>query len=332
MVRIGTLIGALLLGSVALAEKPASPLTPFQGTWAVVSITNDGKEAPEDAAQRLVLVVKNNERMVKDGDEVKSKATFTVDATKEPKQIEVTVSDGPLAGKTYPGIYEFKGDRLTICLALEGDRPTEFTAKEGSKRLLQVYSKAAATSVKEPDLRVELLARRTADQGTRRKLIEVLRASNGKPEGDALEAFQALAAKAKQIDETNTEFLKETIRKHGWPGYALVGKDGAEAAFILAQHCQDGDLQKECLKLLAEAVKKKDANPTNLAYLTDRSRIAAGEKQVYGTEVEEKYGTLEAAPLEDEKGVDARRKEVGLPPLADYLKQVRADRGYPEKK
>lgn len=328
------LVLVVALGTAA--DKPPKELEPFQGTWAVDAITKNGEVVPEDQAQRLVLVVRGNERLVKDGDEVKSKATFTVDSAKSPKEMDLTVSDGPLAGKTLRGIYELKDGTLTICLALEGaGRPGDLTAKAGSGRLLQVFKKSdgkSAPAVKAPELRTELVARRKADQGGRLKLIDLLRKHAGKPEGEAAEEFQTLIGQIHETDEKNTAILKATIEKHGWPGIALVGKDGAEAAFVLAQHCRDADLQSKCLKLLTAAVKAKDASPANLAYLTDRVKVAAGEKQVYGTELEEKDGTVVPAAIADEATVDARRKEVGLPPLAESLKRARQDRGLPDKK
>jgi uncharacterized protein (TIGR03067 family) len=323
--------------ATAADDKPKNELEPFQGTWAVKAITRNGEAVPDEAAQKLSLVITGGERVVKEGDEVKSKATFTVDATKTPPHMDVTVTDGPLAGKTYPGVYELKGDTFTLCLALEGDtRPDDLTSKEGSNRLLQVFTKAKAEAeaVKESELRTELLARRKADTTARRKVLELLQKSNGKPEGEAAERLQQLVAEIQEMDAKHGEWLKGAVKTHGWPGVSLVGKDGAEAAFALAQHGGQSDLefQKKCLELLAAAVKAKDASPVHLAHLTDRVRVAAGEKQVYGTEVVEKDGTLEAAPVEDEAKVDERRKEVGLPPLADSLKQMRKDRGYPEKK
>jgi uncharacterized protein (TIGR03067 family) len=93
----------------------------------------------------MVLVVKGDERIVRRGEDTVSKATFTIDATKQPTTIDVTVSDGPLAGKTLVGIYELMGDSLKICLAMTGDkRPDDFTAKDGSERLLQEYKKIPA--------------------------------------------------------------------------------------------------------------------------------------------------------------------------------------------
>ncbi|MBX9624984.1 MAG: TIGR03067 domain-containing protein [Gemmataceae bacterium] len=140
-------VAALLAAAVAAADdKPKGntkkELEPFQGTWSVVKIDNSGDAAPDDALKQLVLVVKGDERLIKSGDETVSKATFTVDPAKKPPAIDIAVSEGPLAGRTVKGIYELKGDTLTICVAVEGDgRPDDLTAKEGSGRVLQVFKK-----------------------------------------------------------------------------------------------------------------------------------------------------------------------------------------------
>lgn len=141
-------VAAFLAAAVAAAaddkpkENTKKELEPFQGTWAVVKIERSGEAVPDENLGGLTLVVKGSERVIRDGDETVSKATFTVDPGKKPPTIDIAVSDGPLAGKTVRGIYELKGDTLTICAALEGDkRPDDLTAKEGSGRLLQVFKK-----------------------------------------------------------------------------------------------------------------------------------------------------------------------------------------------
>ncbi len=126
-----------------------------------------------------------------------------------------------------------------------------------------------------------------------------------------------------EIDARNTAWMKEVVDKHGWPGKSLVGKDGAMKAWLLVQHAdQDHAFQKRCLPLLAEAVKKGQATGQHLAYLTDRVKVADKEKQVYGTQFHEVGGKLESYPIEDEANVDQRRREVGLPPLAEYRKLI----------
>src|SRR3989344_7411910 len=65
--------------------------------------------------------------------------------------------------------------------------------------------------------------------------------------------------------------LKEIINLYGWPTHSLVGEQRSNAAWLLAQHSDRFPaFQKRCLKLLKEAVRKKQASKEDLAYLTDR--------------------------------------------------------------
>ena len=87
-------------------------------------------------------------------------------------------------------------------------------------------------------------------------------------------------------DAARTERLKEILAEHGWPTYDLVGEDGEDAAWAIAQHSdQDPAFQREALELLRAAVEAGQASPGNLAYLTDRVAVGAGEPQTYGTQV-----------------------------------------------
>jgi hypothetical protein len=70
------------------------------------------------------------------------------------------------------------------------------------------------------------------------------------------------------------------------------------------------------------AVKRGNAQPSNLALLEDRVALAEGRHQIYGSQVsagatpEENY----VRPLADPDHVDERRAAVGLEPLAEYVK------------
>lgn len=161
-------------------------------------------------------------------------------------------------------------------------------------------------------LRQELLDRKEKDQAMRKQAI-------GRKFDDA--ELQKMI----EVDRDNTAWLKEVVERHGWPGEALVGNDGAFAAWLLVQHADlDLAFQKKCLGLLEKAVEKNDASPRELAYLTDRVRVAEKKPQVYGTQFELVDGKLRPKPIEDEQHVDDRRKKVGLPPLAEYLKSAEA--------
>lgn len=159
-----------------------------------------------------------------------------------------------------------------------------------------------AGDVAEPELRRELLDMQEADQAER------------------------TGESGEWNDRERTDRLAEIVDEHGWPGFALVGEDGATAAWVIAQHSDlDVDFQERALDLMRTAVDEDDADPTELAYLEDRVALNTGGPQVYGTQVGCVDGRAEPAELSDPEGVDERRAEVGLPPLADYLAELEPD-------
>jgi len=193
-------------------------------------------------------------------------------------------------------------------------------------------------AAKLPELRNELLRRTTTDQEARNAMTDWMVAHRwdagaaappvSKEEQDE---FQRLTAKVKAVDEDNTKWIESVVEKHGWPTSTLVGKDGAEAAWLLVQHADaEPKLQRRCLDLMA-TLQKDEVSQSNLAYLTDRVLLAEGKKQLYGTQFTVVDGKWKPRPLEDEANVDKRRAEVGLPPLAEYAKMIEQEYGSPKK-
>jgi hypothetical protein len=133
-----------------------------------------------------------------------------------------------------------------------------------------------------------------------------------KNDQQARQAFLNGRAWDNEIDQRNTKTMKRIIAQYGWPGEKLVGKTGAQAAWLLVQHADhDRDFQKKCHTLLKLAVKSNDARATHLAYLTDRICVGDSLPQIYGTQLE--------YPIADQEHVDERRAMVGLPSMAEYL-------------
>jgi hypothetical protein len=166
---------------------------------------------------------------------------------------------------------------------------------------------------KNAELRQELLRRMRADQDARKAVIPHLEKKGAEAE--------AANKRLQEIDRDNTARMQEIITRYGWPGKSLVGTDGANAAWLLVQHAdRDRPFQKRCLELLKTAVEKGEATGEQLAYLTDRVRVGENKKQVYGTQLRWVDGKYQPHPIEDEANVDKRRRGVGLPPLADYLR------------
>lgn len=105
----------------------------------------------------------------------------------------------------------------------------------------------------------------------------------------------------------------------GWPGLRQVGPDGADAAWMLAQHADRlGAARAGWLEPLALAVASGDADPRHLASLADRIAVTTGEPQPYGTIVMRAAdGEIEHPhPVLDPLRLDERRAAIGLLPLA----------------
>jgi Family of unknown function (DUF6624) len=179
-------------------------------------------------------------------------------------------------------------------------------------------------TVRNPTLRKELLHRVEVDQKARLALIGWSKKNGNNGAGRLPAAKKAeyakLAAAVRKIDTDNTKWLRGIVKQHGWPGKSLVGKDGAKSAWLLVQHADaDRTFQRKCLDLIAK-LPTGEVEPQHLALLTDRVLLAEGKKQIYGTQFLIKDGKLVPRPIEDAAGVDRRRKAVGLPPLAEYVK------------
>jgi hypothetical protein len=180
---------------------------------------------------------------------------------------------------------------------------------------------AAEPQVSKPELRKELLARMAKDQEARMQLMELMKTQPGKgsaaptPEDPRIQELL-------RVDRENREWLKKQIAEIGWPGKSLVGEDGAHAAWLLVQHADDDPpFQKECLEKM-QAVPKEEVSATDVAYLIDRVMVKESGKQRYGTQLKLEDGKWVPVTLAEPDRVDALRKEVGMPPLAEYLEMV----------
>lgn len=128
------------------------------------------------------------------------------------------------------------------------------------------------------------------------------------------------------VDADNTAWLKGVIAEHGWPGTSLVGKAGADAAWLIAQHAdRDPQFQQQALDLVAAAADVGEATRAHVAYLTDRVLVAKGEPQVYGTQyVRDADGSnLRPQPILAPERLDQRRAQMGLDSAADYDLRMR---------
>jgi len=129
----GALLAAAFTGVILAQEKAIKDL---EGTYKVTYMEKVGKVAPKELTDTLKVTIKGEEMVVKVGEDEK-KAKIKVDASKTPSTIDVSPSEGPEKGKTFPGIYKIEKGELTITFTEKGDRPKEFKV-EGEAVLLKM--------------------------------------------------------------------------------------------------------------------------------------------------------------------------------------------------
>lgn len=128
------------------------------------------------------------------------------------------------------------------------------------------------------------------------------------------------------IDSLNLIQVEAIIARYGWPGKDFVGNRGNTAVFLVIQHSNLAT-QEKYLPLLKKSVADSQSRPCDLALMEDRVLMWQGEKQLYGSQIirNKTTGAWEFYPIEDEKNVNARRREMGLEPIEEYARYFGID-------
>jgi uncharacterized protein (TIGR03067 family) len=122
-------------------KKPKGDAKAFEGTWLAESAVMGGNAFPEALRKSIRLEIKDGKYTVTVGAAV-DKGSCKFDESKKIKTMDVTGEEGPNKGKTFPAIYELKGDMLKVCYDLSGTkRPEEFVSKPGTMLFLATYKK-----------------------------------------------------------------------------------------------------------------------------------------------------------------------------------------------
>src|SRR5262249_54435786 len=115
-------------------------------------------------------------------------------------------------------------------------------------------------------LRVELLAMKAEDLRVREALLAC-----GELSGP-------YAPQMEVVHKRNAEQLRKIIKIHGWPAEDVAGVDGAEAAWLIAQHAiGEPGFQKHALTLLESCAAAGRVPGWQAAYLKDRIAMCDGE-------------------------------------------------------
>lgn len=176
---------------------------------------------------------------------------------------------------------------------------------------LNAQQVADTQSPSDTTLRNELLRLGEEDQTGREDLMAAVARS------DTATLFRFMRA-----DSAHTRRLQQIVARYGWPTSALVGRKAVSAAWLILQHSPDNAWQEKMLPALLRAAAAGDFSQTELAMFTDRLLVHQGKPQHYGNSFSMKDGRLVPDPIDDLTGLDARRAAIGLPPMAEYAREL----------
>lgn len=124
-----------------------------------------------------------------------------------------------------------------------------------------------------------------------------------------------------KIYRSNSEWLKLKYAEGNLFNARLSGELSATAAWLILQHADHDPIwQRAMLPELQKLADAGDFPKAHWAMLVDRVAVNSGEPQTYGSQG--KCGSDRAwhpKQIKDPDCVDARRKEVGLPTMAENI-------------
>jgi uncharacterized protein (TIGR03067 family) len=138
--------GALLATALATSGWCAEPHKAggdkaINGVWVPVSAVMGGKSMTTEECKSIHAVFHDGKYSVTVGGKL-DKGTYTVDGSKDPKQLTIVGTEGPNKGKTIPAIFDLEKDTLTVCYDMSGKAaPEKFESKADSSSFLVTYSK-----------------------------------------------------------------------------------------------------------------------------------------------------------------------------------------------
>jgi len=119
----------------------------------------------------------------------------------------------------------------------------------------------------------------------------------------------------------NIKKIKKILDKYDWPELTQIGEQGNRTICNVLQHA-DQETREHYIPLMKQAVLDKKLEPRFLVRAEDRIATDKGELQIYGGQM--KYypetKSFNVWPVYDPLNIDKRRAEIGLEPIAEFLK------------
>ena len=125
----------------AFAADPPDDAKAVQGNWKPVKAELAGQPM-SDAILKIISLKLDHGKYEAFVGSQPDRGTYTIDATTKPEGMTIIGTEGPNQGKTFPAIFELKGDTLRICYDLSGaKRPAEFKSVAGAQLYLVTYNR-----------------------------------------------------------------------------------------------------------------------------------------------------------------------------------------------
>lgn len=139
--------------------------------------------------------------------------------------------------------------------------------------------------------------------------------------------YESYPVKIRELHLNQANELERIVETYGWPKISLVGKEGADAAWLILQHSiSRPDFMKRCFPVFESAVQENEASSRHLACLTDGIRYFSREPQVYGSYFDwNEKGQFCPWVIEDPENVNERRNKMGLNTLEERIKEMEGD-------
>lgn len=138
------------------------------------------------------------------------------------------------------------------------------------------------------------------------------------PESALVKEQQAIYEKNHVINERK---VKDILDKYGWPAKEMAGEQGNWTICNVIQH-SDNTVRIQYLPMMRQAVKDQKLEPRFLVRAEDRIATERGDLQIYGGQM--KYypetGSFNLWPVFEPENIDKRRADIGLEPIAQFLK------------
>jgi len=179
---------------------------------------------------------------------------------------------------------------------------------------------AANGKLKKPEYALKLIRMIIKDQGLdyHRDLGTRYYAQNGV----APHWFFLLNKIKSELNAENLIEMNRLLAQYGWPKYSDVGNLAADAPLLVINHHESEEFRMKYLDQVKEVCLAGEGSCMEYAKIHDRILVNTDRPQTFGMQFKfNSSGDLEPFPIENPETVDQRRKEIGLEPLAVYLKR-----------